>query len=39
MQALHYLFVEQPIATNLDISIRDRSWRNLQGEVNAGGQA
>jgi asparagine synthase (glutamine-hydrolysing) len=39
MQALHYLFVEQPIATSPDISIRDRSWRNLQCEVNGGGQA
>ena len=35
MQALHYLFVERPIATTPDISIRDRSWRNLQDKVNS----
>ena len=38
MQALHNLFVEQPIATNPAIKIRDRSWRNLRNEVNGGGQ-
>jgi asparagine synthase (glutamine-hydrolysing) len=37
MQALHYLFVEQPIATNPDISIRDRSWPNLRDEVDGRG--
>jgi asparagine synthase (glutamine-hydrolysing) len=38
MQALHYLFVEKPIATDAAIAIRDRSWPGMRREVNVGGQ-
>ena len=33
MQALHYLFVENPIVTEPDFAIRDRSWPRSEDNV------